>query len=556
VSPPAARILVVDDRHDQLVTLRAVLSDVVDEIVCASSARDALRLLLDSGEFALMLLDVQMPEMDGLDLAELIRKHRVHRQTPIIFVTASGDELHMRRSYALGAVDYILSPIVPAILRTKVGVFVDVYKKTAQLRMQTDVLSRRATQLRSLTDASIRIHASASVPEILRAAAEGARAIVAAEYVVATAALAGEQAPPHAAHVGDAIEPDEVDDKVQSPGETLVRSLTWSDGSPLGALQVRRKRGAAKFDPDDEAVIAQLSHLTSVALQNRVLGDAREANRLKDEFFTNLSHELRNPLTAVVGWIQLLQKMPAADDALRARALEALGRNTALLTRLVDDLLDVSRIAGHGLNIVTKPMRLEEAVRTTVESLRVTGEAKGIFVELRVDEGPIEVLGDSQRLTQAVWNLVSNALKFSTTGGHVTVSVAAQSPNGVLVVEDDGEGIAPEFLPHVFERFRQARDGTRHGHGNGLGLGLSIVRSVVELHGGTVQAESRGLGLGARFTVRLPLIASRERAVRASSPPSAMPPSHIAPAAVSAAEGPDDTVKSRAAGAIMVGVRH
>jgi signal transduction histidine kinase len=516
VTAPAARILVVDDRHDQLVTMRAVLSDVVDEIVCATSARDALRLLLDSGEFALMLLDIQMPEMDGLDLAEMIRKHRVHRHTPIIFVTASSDDLHMKRCYALGAVDYILSPIIPAVLRTKVGVFVDAFRKTEQLRLQAGVLSRRATQLHSLTDASIRIHASASVPDILRAAAESARGIVGAEYVVVSAALAGEQAPPHAVHLGTAIEPS-VNAKVgfmsDAIGASLTHALTWSNGSRLGTLEVRGKQGGASFDTDDEAVIAQLSHVTSVALQNRVLGDAREANRLKDEFFTNLSHELRNPLTAVVGFVQLLQKMPN-DDGLRARALEAIERNTALLTRLVDDLLDVSRIAGHGLAIVTKPIRLEEAVRATVDSLRVTGEAKEIAIELSVGES-VEVLGDSQRITQAVWNLVSNALKFSAKGGHVMVSVSAQGPEGLLIVEDDGEGIAPEFLPHIFERFRQARDGTRHGHGNGLGLGLSIVRAVVELHGGTVQAESKGLGHGARFIVRLPLLSSRARGERA-----------------------------------------
>jgi signal transduction histidine kinase len=545
VTSPSARILVVDDRHDQLVTMKAVLADVVDEIICATSARDALRSLLDPGEFALLLLDIQMPEMDGLDLAEMIRKHRVHRQTPIIFVTASGDDLHMQRCYALGAVDYILSPIVPAVLRTKVGVFVDAYKKTEQLRLQAEVLSRRATQLRSLTDASIRVHAADSVPEILRAAAESAREIIGAEYVVATGAIAGEQAPPHIACAGN-----DIDAREGKGGAdvSLVRALTWSDGLPLGSLHVKGKRVGARFDADDEAVIAQLSHVTSVALQNRVLGDAREANRLKDEFFTNLSHELRNPLTAVVGWIQLLQRMPT-DDGIRARALEALERNTALLTRLVDDLLDVSRIAGRGLAIVTKPMRLEDVVRSTVESLRVTGEAKGISVELRVDS-PGEILGDSQRLTQAIWNLVSNALKFTAKGGHVTISVSARGAEAVLAVEDDGEGIAPEFLPYVFDRFRRARDGTRHGHGNGLGLGLSIVRAVVELHGGTVQAESAGLGHGARFSARLPLLSGRGRVAPASSPPRAMSSPPLSQPLATETTGPDDTAKSRSIGAL------
>jgi signal transduction histidine kinase len=369
---------------------------------------------------------------------------------------------------------------------------------------------------------------------------------------VCTAALAGEQAPAHTACVGDPIDANGAQGASEATGASLVLPLTWSDGSPLGTLQARGKKSEAKqegvrFGPDDEAVIAQLSHVTSVALQNRVLGDAREANRLKDEFFTNLSHELRNPLTAIVGWIQLLQKMPG-DEGIRKRALEALERNTALLTRLVDDLLDVSRIAAHGLALVTRPMRLEDAVRATVESLRVTGEAKGISVEFREGDAPVEILGDSQRLTQAVWNLVANALKFTAKGGHVTVRVSAEGPDGLLVVEDNGEGIAPEFLPHVFERFRQARDGTRHGHGNGLGLGLSIVRAVVELHGGTVRAQSGGLGLGAAFSVRLPLLSSQARG-GVSSSPSSVPPSRVTQAIV-AGPGPDDTAKSRAVGAL------
>jgi signal transduction histidine kinase len=172
-------------------------------------------------------------------------------------------------------------------------------------------------------------------------------------------------------------------------------------------------------------------------------------------------------------------------------------------------LLDVSRIVGHTLAIVTKPMRLDDVACSTVESLRVTAEAKGIRLECCTADHPVEVLGDMQRLTQALWNLVSNALKFTPKGGHVSVRVAREGSDALLVVDDDGEGIAPDFLPHVFERFRQARTTAQQGHGSGLGLGLSIVSAVVELHGGTVWAESRGLGQGARFTVRLPLPACR-----------------------------------------------
>ncbi len=546
------RILVVDDHQEQLVTLKAMLADTVEEIVCCGSGRDALRVLLESKEFALMLLDIQMPGMDGFELAELVRKHRLHKQTPIIFVTASSDELHVQRCYSLGAVDYVLSPIVPNALRTKVAVLVDLHRKTEQVRRQAEVLRRRATQLHSLTSASIGIHAAASIPELLQAAAEAAREIVGAEWVAVRAAPAGAQAPPHTIVVravgsdGHDAAPSADRATAEAPilkafahlesfvrdrgtavrltREELSRSLEWgsggdrpgesmldpyvgapfffADGTPLGTLQVSGRSAGGNFDADDEAVIAQLAHATSVAIQNRVLGDAREANRLKDEFFTNLSHELRNPLNAVVGWMQLMRTMPG-DEATRGRALDAVERNTGLLSRLVDDLLDVSRIAGHAMTILTKPMQLEDVVRATVEGLRATAETKGVALECRVEDASVEVLGDAQRLAQVVWNLVANALKFARLGGHVTVRLGRDGPDARVAVEDDGEGIAPEFLPYVFERFRQAHRTTTHG--GGLGLGLSIVRAVVELHGGTVRAASEGLGHGATFTARLPL---------------------------------------------------
>jgi signal transduction histidine kinase/DNA-binding NarL/FixJ family response regulator len=574
VSDTRARILVVDDRREQLVTLKAMLGDVVEEIVCAGSGRDALRVLLEPREFALMLLDIQMPGMDGFELAELVRQHRLHRHTPIIFVTASSEDLHVQRCYALGAVDYILSPIVPNALRTKVSVLVDLHKKNEQVRRQAEVLRRRATQLHSLTSASIGIHAAASIPDAMQAAAIAARDIVGAEWVVVRAAPAGGQAPPHTLVVAGGAAREALSSSahgvassdapvvrslarletflrdrgaaVRLSREELSRSLEWTagsaddsvgsapyvgaplafaDGTPLGTLQVSGRAAGGDFDADDEAVIVQLAHATSVAIQNRVLGDAREANRLKDEFFTNLSHELRNPLNAVVGWMQLLRTMPA-DETTKARAMDALERNTSLLTRLVDDLLDVSRVAGHAMTIVTKPMHIEDVARSTVEGLRATADAKRVTLECQVEDSPIEVLADAQRLEQVIWNLLSNALKFAHQGGHVAVHVSRNGTDARLTVQDDGEGITPDFLPYVFERFRQAKRTTTHA--GGLGLGLSIVRAVVELHGGTVWASSEGVGRGATFTVRLPLRPSRTSGVDAQTIRSMVPEAVLA----------------------------
>lgn len=541
---PKTRILIVDDRRDQLVTLQAVVADVVDEVVVASLGREALRLLLDPQEFAVMLLDIQMPGMDGFELAEMIRRHKVHRHTPIIFVTASSDEMYVRRSYALGAVDYILAPVVPAVLRAKVSVLVELHRKTQQVRRQAEVLRRRATQLHSLTSASLGIHTAGSVPEILRAVAEAAQSVVGAECVVARAAPAGAQAPPHTsvARAGSTFSSDAAAVYALGRLEAVVRRrgvalrlsrrelaladestavhgaappslesylgapLSWSDGQTLGILQLGGKSGGGDFDADDEAVISQLAHVASVAIQNRILGDAREADRLKDEFFTNLSHELRNPLNAITGWIQFLQKLPR-DAPGNEKGLAALERNAGLLTRLVDDLLDVSRIVSKRMTIVTRPISLEEVVRSTVDSLRLTAEAKGIRLQYVAGDSAVDVLGDAQRLTQVFWNLISNAIKFTRQEGRVEVRVGREATDAVVVVEDDGEGISAEFLPHVFDRFTQAQSSTRRGLG-GLGLGLSIARAVVDLHGGTIRAQSEGLGLGARFSVSLPILSS------------------------------------------------
>jgi signal transduction histidine kinase/CheY-like chemotaxis protein len=498
---PETRILVVDDRQEQLVSLRAILSDLADQLVCASSGRNALRLLLEPSEYALMLLDVHMPGMDGFELASFVRQHRVHKNTPIIFITAGGDDVQARRSYTLGAVDYIQSPVVPAVLRSKVHVLVELHRKTIQTRMQAEALRRRATQLHGLTSASAAIHSAGSVDRILDVTATWARDIIGCARATAVAMPAGNAAPGHRAVLGptlpEAAAPDD------SP--KLEAALRWPDGQELGVLRVAGK-ASGRFDADDEAVLVQLAQLASIAIQNRTLSDAREANRLKDEFLGTLSHELRNPLNALAGWVSMLRG-PSLDSAGRERAIATIERNTKLLARLVEDLLDVSRIATNRLVLNTKPTSLEVITREVIESIRPTAAAKGTALEFVAPPRPSEVLGDAQRLGQATWNLVMNAVKFTSPGGHVWVTLHATGSEALLSVRDDGEGISPEFLPFVFDRFRQARPATQRDVG-GLGLGLAIVRSIVELHGGTVRAHSDGPGKGSTFEVRLPLLPS------------------------------------------------
>jgi signal transduction histidine kinase/ActR/RegA family two-component response regulator len=229
---------------------------------------------------------------------------------------------------------------------------------------------------------------------------------------------------------------------------------------------------------------------------------AEDANRLKDEFLSTVSHELRTPLTAINGWAQML-RAGRLDAEQSARALETIVRGAKSQNQLIDDLLDVSRIISGKMRMNVVPIKLCSVIEAAVETVRPAAEAKGIRLSTQLDPAADAMSGDPERLQQVVWNLVSNAVKFAPNGGRVEVRLKRADSYVEIVVADDGQGIKPEFLPYVFEHFRQEDAGTNR-HRGGLGLGLAIVRHIVELHGGTVRAESEGLGKGATFTVALP----------------------------------------------------
>ena len=229
---------------------------------------------------------------------------------------------------------------------------------------------------------------------------------------------------------------------------------------------------------------------------------ATEASRLKDDFLATISHELRTPLNAMMGWAQML-RLYRNDQSVWDRALEAIDRNARAQTQIVCDLLDISRIITGKLRLRLSRVDLSDVVRAGCDTLRPTLDAKNIQLNIEVRDVPGIILGDPDRLHQVVWNLVSNAAKFTPPGGHVDVRLDATDGFAAIRVTDTGIGIRPEFIPHVFERFRQFDSGASRAHG-GLGLGLAIVRHLVELHGGAVDAGSDGDNRGATFTVRLP----------------------------------------------------
>lgn len=249
---------------------------------------------------------------------------------------------------------------------------------------------------------------------------------------------------------------------------------------------------------------------------------AEEANRLKDDFLATVSHELRTPLTTMLGWLQLLRSRHLSEEK-RARALEMLERSARAQALVIEDLLDLSRIVAGKLHLEPGPLDMKAVVEAAIEFTRPLADAKGVTLELETGTAPLPMRGDAGRLQQVVWNLVSNAIKFTPGGGRVTVQLRPMDGAVELRVKDTGVGISPGFLPHIFERFRQQDSGSRRAHG-GLGLGLAIVHHIVELHGGRVSASSGGEGLGASFVLHLPL---EPRPMPPADPPArvdALPP--------------------------------
>jgi signal transduction histidine kinase/ActR/RegA family two-component response regulator len=245
-----------------------------------------------------------------------------------------------------------------------------------------------------------------------------------------------------------------------------------------------------------------------LAVAERARAEAEASNRAKDQFLAVLSHELRTPLHAIVGWVRLLREGVLSPEK-REHAIETIERNAMAQTRIIEDLLDVSRMVSGKLRLSVRDVALAPPLRAAVEAVRPMADARGVVVDTVLDEDLLRARVDPDRIQQIVWNLVTNAVKFTGRGGRVAVALARHGDAAVLRVVDTGRGIRADFLPHIFERFRQADASTTREHG-GLGLGLAITRQLVELHGGTIRAESPGEGGGAAFVVELPLAVGRE----------------------------------------------
>ena len=511
-----ARVLMVDDHPPNLIALEAILAPLGQELVQATSGQEALRRLLD-GDFAVILMDVQMPGIDGMQTAKMIKERPRNKHIPIIFLTAiSKDPANIFRGYQEGAVDYLLKPFDPEILRAKVSVFVDLWRKGEQIKRQAallraqeliDLERKSETRFRALTD---------SMPQCVWAARKDG------EVYYCNRVWTEYAGPESGMSFLDAV-PDEELEEVRNAWREAVRG-----GPPLEREQrLRRHDGQYRWhlcrvvpERDEQgAVVGWISTATDIDQQKRIeqsnaslLKSEKEArqsaeiaNRSKDEFLATVSHELRTPLNAILGWTRMLRTGAVEEKAL-GRALETIERNARAQTQLIEDIIDVSRIIAGKLRVDIRRIDLHAVVRGAMEAVRPAAEAKGIELVANLSPEAAEFAGDPDRLQQVTWNLIANSIKFTPKGGRVQIDVTRESSQVQLVVTDTGAGIPADFLPHVFDRFRQADSSITRTQG-GLGLGLAIVRHLVDAHGGTVHAYSEGAGKGARMTVRLPVLA-------------------------------------------------
>jgi signal transduction histidine kinase len=524
-----ANILVVDDLAEKHVVFKSVLDELGQNIVSARSGQEALKCVLEM-EFAVILLDVNMPDIDGLETARLIRQYRKSAQTPIVFITAYVDELQARRGYALGAVDYIPSPVVPEVLRSKVRVFVDLFRMNRQLHkqaVQREALARSETARAAAEDAIHRADFLAEASQVLSRSLNLDDTIAGmldlCVPMLAERAILGlpdaqggvrrlEMHPAPRANDGEAFAPElraAADEVIRTKEFRLMRHQGRA-AAILPLLAGDEVRGAlallapeAHFDSTRIALMREFAGRASIAMENaRLFSAVQEADRRKNEFLAMLAHELRNPLAPIRNAVTILASAEALPPKL-AWARDVIGRQADHMSRLIDDLLDVSRIVQGKVAVRPERLLLTELVEGAVEASapRVTALAQVLEVELPSE--PVVLDGDAMRLSQVLSNLLNNASKFSPPASCIRLSAHFDAGEIRISVKDPGAGIAPEFLPRIFDLFAQADQSLDRAQG-GLGIGLTLVKHMVEIHGGRVWAASAGPGQGTEVVVTLP----------------------------------------------------
>src|SRR5688572_7677546 len=535
------KILVVDDDDvDRMAVRRALKSTGLEaRITEAENATEALA-LLEKEHFDCTLLDYRMPGSDGLDVVRRAREKGL--LTPFIMLTGFGDEQTAVELMKAGAADYIpKSSLTTERLAVSLRGVLRVHQAEIDASRADVQLRRYAMQLRSVAQAAIEINSTLAVGAMLQATTENARRILNARYAEtrltvdaapSTGTLEGQQA------MWRASAPSEEDEELTSwadatrdemPGitpeilamlaenpdavdlgrtgfhvpNTITVDLLGRTGRKLGAIQLWDKKDGQEFDEADKAILTQLAQLAAVALENaRLFRGEQDAKRARDDLVAIVSHDLRNPVHTIhMAASFLLEVAPANDRRTQARKqLEVIQRSATRANRLIQDLLDVARIQAGGLAVDPVPVEVRSLVQEAVDAATPLASAAQLRVSCAVPEPSPNVASDRERVLQVFANLIGNAIKFTPKGGEIKILSKMEGSEVRFTVADTGPGIPPEHLPHVFDRYWQAKSTAKLG----TGLGLSIAKGIVEAHGGRIWAESPP-NCGAEFNFTLPV---------------------------------------------------
>jgi PAS domain S-box-containing protein len=540
------RVLLVDDQPARLLSYEVILGDLPVTLVRANSGEQALHRLM-AADYAVILLDVNMPGMDGFETASLIHQHPRFEKTPIIFITGVHvTDLDELRGYKLGAFDYVYIPVVPEILRSKITVLLELYNHRLQLQRMNlslaaanaeleqangllrDEKSRELQALnatlelanarleetnrtlqaesreRGLAEERMRFLAD-TIPSIVwTCAADGALTYANRNWRDYYGIAAPGVTPAYLTRM--ALHPDESEQIF----EYVTRSLTV--GEPF-EFEARHRNAEGSFNwfitravpwrDAPGAIVSWFGISTNINEQREMMDKLRDSDRRKDEFLAILGHELRNPLAPVRNAVEIMRIIGLPTDQLRAMR-DMIDRQVALLTRLVDDLLDVSRITRGKVELKREIVALAPVLERALEVSRPLLVARGLKLDVRLPAGLLQIDGDSIRLAQVFSNLLNNAAKYSPAHSLIELEAASLGNEVLVIVRDRGVGIPADMLDRIFSPFTQV-EATRGYAQGGLGIGLALVRQLLELHGGRVEAHSDGLGQGSEFRVCLPL---------------------------------------------------
>jgi PAS domain S-box-containing protein len=505
-SDEKANILLVDDQPAKLLSYEAMLGGLGENLVHATSAREALEFLLDN-DVAVMLIDVCMPELDGFELAAMVRQHPRFQRTSIIMVSAVlMTDVDRLKGYDAGAMDYVPVPVVPEILRAKVSVFLDLYRKTRRLERLNEELEHRVAERTAELEKSERQYKllADTGPHLTwtMSPAHDRIEFTSRRYIEYTG-MTGD--PLEASDWTAVVHPDDLPAVLESIAEPVSR------GEPYEVeLRVRRfdgeyRRMVARGIPvkDDRGQLLKWVGTTSDIHDRWLATEAlHEADRRKNEFLALLAHELRNPLAPLRNGLQLLTMTD--DPVVRTKALGVMQRQLRHMVRLVDDLLDVSRITRGKLDLRRERVLLDAVLHEAIEAVQPLVDAGHHTLEVAFPSEPLPMHADGTRLAQVFGNLLANACKYTHDGGRIGLTVERVAKGLVVRVRDNGTGIPPEMLDRIFDVFTQV-DRTLERTAGGLGIGLTMARRLVEMHGGTLTAHSEGLGHGSEFVVTLPV---------------------------------------------------